>query len=176
MNIFVLLSRNLSRKSRTCRPEDAVPYPTDFRGRLIHNVDLCTGCGTCVYTCSPSAIKISDIQSNAANWRYTEDRCTFCGFCVQYCPTNALSFAQETPKPIAERSEHYIDHPLKLQPCKSCGKPVYVLPENSLEKLYGKPLPAEILETQGLCEDCRQQLTSKRFLNAMVVKGDREND
>ena len=176
MNILHILSQNFNHGSRTRRPEDAVPYPKEFRGRLLHNTSLCTACGTCVYACSPGAITIDTSEGNVANWDYTEDRCTFCGFCVQYCPTHALSFEQVSPKPINERVEHYLFHEIELQPCRQCGKPVQMIPLETLEQLYGHPLPAEIAETQGLCENCRQQLISKRFLNALVVKGDRKDD
>jgi formate hydrogenlyase subunit 6/NADH:ubiquinone oxidoreductase subunit I len=176
MNILSLLSYNFGHKSRTRRPDNAVPYPTGFRGKLLHNIELCTACGTCVYACSPGAIKISNEEANIANWDYTEDQCTFCGFCVQYCPTHALSFAQESPAPITQRIQHYLFHEIALQPCRMCGKPVQMIPEVTLEQLYGSPLPAEIVETLGLCEQCRQELISKRFLNAITVKGDRKND
>ena len=176
MNILGLLSHNFNHKSRTLEPANAVPYPSGFRGKLLHNIDLCTLCGTCVYSCSPSAIKISDVESEIANWDYTEDRCTFCGFCVQYCPTHALSFASESPQPITERVQHYQFHEIEQIPCRNCGKPAHAIPLATLEQLYGKPLPPEIAETVGLCEHCRQELTSKRFLKAVVVKGDRKDD
>jgi len=176
MKILSLLSYNFGHKSRTRRPDNAVPYPAGFRGKLLHNTDLCTACGTCVYACSPGAIKISDEDATITDWDYSEDRCTFCGFCVQYCPTHALSFAQESPVAITERVQHYLFHQVEMQPCHECGKSVHMIPEETLEQLYGKPLPAEIIETQGLCENCRQALISKRFLNTVIVKGDRKND
>jgi ferredoxin len=176
MNIFNLLSQNFGHGSRTRKPDDAVPYPSGFRGRLLHNIDLCTTCGTCVYSCSPGAITIDDDGSNIAEWDYQEDRCTFCGFCVQYCPTHALSFEKVSPEPINERVEHYQFHEIEYQPCRMCHKSARILPEASLEQIYGSPLPEEIEETIGLCENCRQKLTSKRFLKAFIVKGDRQDE
>jgi formate hydrogenlyase subunit 6/NADH:ubiquinone oxidoreductase subunit I len=176
MNILSVLSHNLGHGSRTRKPEDAVPYPNGFRGKLNHRVDLCTACGTCVYTCSPGAITIDDDEKFIVDWTYTEDRCTFCGFCVQYCPTHALSFEKVSPAPLTERVQHYLFHQIELQPCQNCGKPVHLMPEPLLEQMYGSPLPKEIVETQGLCEECRQQLISKRFLNTVVVKGDRHDE
>lgn len=176
MNIFDLLSQNLNHKSRTRRPADMVQFPADFRGRLLHDIELCTACGTCVYACSPSAISIANAESKIAEWTYQEDRCTFCGFCVQYCPTHALSFADESPQPITERVQHYTFHEIEQQPCRNCGKPAHAIPVMTLERLYGKPLPQEILEIQGLCENCRRELSSRRFLKAVVLKGDRQND
>ena len=176
MNILSVLSHNLGRRSRTRKPDDAVPYPNGFRGKLNHSVDLCTACGTCVYTCSPSAITIANDGKYILDWTYTEDRCTFCGFCVQYCPTHALSFEQESPSPLTERVQHYLFHAVELLPCLRCGKPVHKVPEATLMRIYGNPLPKEINEIQELCEECRQQLISKRFLDTVVVKGDRQNE
>lgn len=176
MKIINLLSHNLRNKSRTRQPADAVQFPAGFRGKLLHNTAQCTACGTCVYACSPGAIKITTDESGNAAWDYLEDRCTFCGFCVQYCPTQALCFEEENPTPITERAQHYVFHEIEAQPCCICGKPAHAIPEMTLEKLYGKPLPVDIEEIQGLCEQCRQELTSKRFLKAILVKGDRQND
>lgn len=175
MKILGVLSQNLKHGSRTRQPNDVVPYPQDFRGKLSHTLDLCTGCGTCAYTCSPGAIAINDEDENVVRWTYTEDRCTFCGFCVQYCPTHALSFEQESPAPLTERQQHYIFHDIVLPKCKACGRPVRVLPEMTLKKLYGSPLPQEIVEVKDLCEQCRQKLLSKRFLKTIVFTGDKND-
>lgn len=176
MNILNVLTKNFNHGSRTRKPGDSVPYPEGFRGVLVHKADQCTACGTCVYSCSPGAITIENEEPTLSNWNYTEDQCTFCGFCVQNCPTHALSFEKEAPAPIASRSQHYIFHTIELEPCPVCGKPVHRLPQATLEQLYGRPLPQEIVESENLCENCRQELVSKRFLNALVVKGDRKND
>ncbi len=175
MKILDVLSQNLRRGSRTRQPNDVVPYPEDFRGRLSHALELCTACGTCVYTCSPGAIKIDDADEKVVRWTYKEDRCTFCGFCVQYCPTQALSFEKESPAPLTERKQHYISHDIELPACKVCGRPVRVIPEMTLERLYGSPVPEEIIAAQGLCENCRQRSVSKRFLKTIVFTGDRHD-
>jgi formate hydrogenlyase subunit 6/NADH:ubiquinone oxidoreductase subunit I len=171
MNILHILSQNFGHGSRTRQPNDAVPYPSGFRGKLVHNVDLCTACGTCAYACSPSAITLDESDKAVVHWKYTEDRCTFCGFCIQYCPTQALSFVEESPSPLSERSQHYINHDVVLKPCPQCGEPVRVIPEMTLHQLYGDPLPKDIAESMSLCERCRQKLISKRFLSALVGKG-----
>lgn len=176
MNILNVLSKNFRQGSRTRKPADAVPYPKDFRGVLLHNVERCTACGTCVYACSPGAIQIDASDPEFSHWLYNEDQCTFCGFCAQYCPTKALSFQQVSPEPLADRKSHHRDHEIELKPCRNCGKPVHAVPEVTMRELYGDPLPFEIKETIGLCEHCRQELVVKRFLKTVVVKGEREDD
>jgi len=169
MNILNLLSQNLGQGSRTRTPDDAVPYPDGYRGRIKHAEDLCIACGACVYSCSPSAITIDDHGGQVVTWKYTEDRCTFCGFCVQYCPTKALSFDAVSPAPLTERSQHYLAHSITLGACRECGRPVRIIPDAILTHLYGDPLPVDIAEARGLCERCRQRETGSRFKNA--IKG-----
>jgi formate hydrogenlyase subunit 6/NADH:ubiquinone oxidoreductase subunit I len=174
MNIFNLLSQNLGQGSRTRLPEDAVPYPSGYRGRINHDLSICTACGTCVYACSPKAITIDESSADVSVWQYTEDRCTFCGFCVEYCPTQALSFDPVAPAPLTERPQHYLSHAIPLQPCRECGEPVRSIPEVILIRLYGDPLPEEIAAAQGLCERCRQRVVGDRFMR--VLAGKRGND
>ncbi|MEW5959896.1 MAG: 4Fe-4S dicluster domain-containing protein [Chloroflexota bacterium] len=170
MNILNLLSVNLGQGSRTRLPDDAVPYPAGYRGRLNHEAALCTACGTCVYTCSPGAITRDAGDPQVVVWNYAEDRCTFCGFCVEYCPTQALSFEPAAPAAITERAQHYLSHPIDFQPCPDCGQGVRPMPEATLIRLYGDPLPADIAASRGLCERCRQRATSRRFLAVLAGK------
>jgi hydrogenase-4 component H len=173
MNIFNVLSQNLGRGSRTRTPDNSVPYPTGYRGRIQHDLTLCTACGTCAYVCSPGAITTDDSDPEVVNWNYTEDRCTFCSFCVTYCPTQALSIEAASPSLLSERAEHYISHFIALQPCEKCGRPVRAIPDVTLIRLYGDPLPEEIAAARGLCEQCRQRVTGERFVTALVGRGRR---
>ncbi len=170
MNILNLLSQNLEHGSRTWKPDEPVPYPSGYRGRLSHAVALCTACGTCVYACSPGAITLDESAAQAPLWNYTEDRCTFCGFCVEYCPTQALSFDQVAPTPLTERAQHYLSHPVVLQPCRECGQPVRAIPDVILSRLYGDPLPEDILAARGLCERCRQRTIGQHFMQTLAGK------
>ncbi len=170
MNIFNLLSQNMKEGSRTLQPEDVVTYPDGYRGQLEHVAEKCIACNTCVYVCSPSAIKIDDAPGQDPVWHYTEDRCTFCGRCVEYCPTQALSFARVAPAPLNERPQHYLTHTIALQPCRECGRPVRAIPEVTLIRLYGDPLPQEIVAARDLCETCRQKAIGQRFVDTLAGK------
>lgn len=176
MKILGLLSHNLSHGSRTRRPDDPVPYPSGFRGTILHTPERCIACGICVYTCSPGAITIDNAEAKIVNWNYREDRCTFCGCCVQYCPTQALTFDDKAPLPLTERTQHYLSHEVILPSCRECGEPVRIISEMTLKQLYGNPLPEEIAEAKGLCEACRQKLVSKRFLKTIVFTGEKHDE
>jgi hydrogenase-4 component H len=171
MNILNLLSQNFGGGSRTRTPEDSVPYPNGYRGQITHTVELCTGCGTCVYVCSPGAISIRDDEGGqSVTWKYTEDQCTFCSFCVEHCPTQALGIKAESPAILSDRSQHYLIHSIALPLCKECGQPAKLMPEMALIHLYGDPLPEEIESARGLCENCRQRVTGQRFVTALAGK------
>ena len=55
------------------------------RIRPIRTEGLCTGCGSCVYYCKESAIKIRNGISVLS-----EDKCVQCGLCVKSCSFNLL--------------------------------------------------------------------------------------
>jgi MinD superfamily P-loop ATPase len=69
---------------------------TDFMGgsKAQINLDLCTGCGTCLPLC----------RFNAINERFEVDpiRCEGCGVCVDFCPAEAIEF------PVQRCGEWYI--------------------------------------------------------------------
>jgi len=59
---------------------------TDFMGgcKAVINLDLCTGCGTCIDLCRFGAIT-EPFQVDVL-------RCEGCGVCVDFCPANAIDF------------------------------------------------------------------------------------
>ena len=50
------------------------------------NVELCTGCGTCVDVCPVEAITIEKEKAVV-----DADSCVDCGTCVDECPVEAIS-------------------------------------------------------------------------------------
>lgn len=174
MDIFKILSRNFGAGSRTLAPDDVVDYPTGFRGVLRHQADLCTACGTCAYTCSPSAIVPDRSDKRFVVWRYFEDHCTFCGLCVDYCPTGALSFEAHAPEVVQDRTQHYISHTIEMETCPQCGRLFKPIPPVVLERLYTQPPAEEVVNMARICDECRRQATSLRFKQA--ISGEPHND
>ena len=50
------------------------------------DMELCTGCGTCIEVCPADAINIRDGKAQVS-----VDACVECGLCVNECPHEAIS-------------------------------------------------------------------------------------
>ncbi|MCB2178309.1 4Fe-4S dicluster domain-containing protein [bacterium] len=169
MNILNVLFSNFSKKARTRTPSDRVDYPKGFRGELHHVTELCVGCTTCHYVCSPGAIQFQKLDGKHINWEYQAMQCTFCGKCVEYCPTNALSFEQYAPANKLESvPEVLIAHTVEYKKCASCGEPVIPLPMDTLEALYWGNPGEDIHRLNQLCEKCRNRATVERMKASLL--------
>jgi len=162
MRILAILSRNSARGSRTRSPEAQVPYPAGFRGMITHEAARCTACRTCAYVCSPGAIAISETEGRFVEWAYFAGRCTYCGRCVEYCPTRCLGSEATMPPVAADQAAYRVTHLVPSQPCVHCGRPIFPLPLQTLRAMHGDPVPAAIVECQGLCERCRGKSAAER--------------
>jgi len=161
MSILAALLHNAGAPAETRRPDDPAPIPDGYRGSLQHDLTDCTGCTTCAYVCSPGAITFRDVGDGCVAWQYDAGRCTFCGRCAEFCPTRALGFSPE-PLPVSgDRWRHRLTHWLEPRACTRCGQPVRPLPESTLIRLYGAPVPADMAAQRGLCETCRNRLAGE---------------
>lgn len=161
MGILDVLLHNSSRGSRTRNLIDEVAYPTGFRGALEHQTDLCVGCTTCNYVCSPGAIQFVDSTSEGITWEYLSAQCTFCGKCVEYCPTKALHFEQLAP--ALTNTMPVIAHRVEYHACPQCGTLFAPLPVPTIERLCGGYAPDTMLQLMRLCEKCRNRATVQAF-------------
>lgn len=170
MNILNVLSNNFGKKPRTRQPDDVVPCPEGYRGTLKHDGTLCTGCQSCAYVCSPSAITFDKGDPTFIIWQYNAEQCSFCARCVQYCPTHALSIIPETPVVTGDRSKHHLADKVYYKPCERCGRPIIPIPAPTLAILYQDHLTQEIEELNRLCDKCRSRRTSERIKEAHTGK------
>lgn len=173
MGIFQILFHNSGQKIRTLTPADQTT-PEGYRGALVHDVSLCTGCGTCAYVCSPGAIHV-DKNEGEAVWRYEAVACTFCARCAEYCPTQAITLTRLAPKTaVGERESLLTRHVVEKKPCERCGQPFIPLPVPVLARLTGHQPGAEIEAADDLprlyrmCEKCRARVTSQRFKESLT--------
>ena len=170
MGILNIIPRNFGRKSRTRLPADAVPFPDGYRGTLQHDDSLCTGCQTCGYVCSPSAITFDTSDPASIVWLYFAEQCSFCGRCATFCPTDAISFLADSPIITGDRSMHRLADRIYYQPCAHCGRPIIPIPVPVLALLYGNRLPEEIATLNKLCEKCRSRKASEHIKDAQTGK------
>ena len=171
MGFLQIVTRNFEQGSRTRRPTDAVAYPEGFRGALVHQPELCTACETCVYVCSPRAIRFEP-QPDSVLWEFFAGQCTFCGRCVEYCPCAALSFQAQSPHLTDDPSQLRTAHRIMYQHCARCDRPIMPIHEQVLARVYGHAPAAELVAEQKLCEDCRRELTGARIKQALGGRAD----
>ena len=62
------------------------------------DLDLCTGCGICVNSCSMDVIRM-DKEARKAVIKYVED-CICCGYCELDCPEKAIFVSPEKFAPL----------------------------------------------------------------------------
>lgn len=70
-------------------PKAKVSLPEEFRGKHIHDPNICIGCGLCSRDCPSGAIEMVDVGMNKRPVFHL-DRCIFCYQCAESCPRNAI--------------------------------------------------------------------------------------
>lgn len=174
MAILKIVLRNFAHRSRTRRPADMPPFPTDFRGALSHDAELCTGCEVCSYVCSPGAIKLEGQDEKSTVWKYFEGQCSFCGQCALYCPAKAIRLEAKEPAVTQDPSQQHVEHKVNYKTCPRCGKPVRPLVEKVLNRIYHGELPENAIKEQLLCPDCRRKATVEKIRDSYLGKNEAE--
>ncbi len=97
---------HLFRKKATVQyPEEKIPLPARWRGRIILSRDpdggeRCVACYLCSAVCPVACISLQATE-DASGRRYPEwfrinfSRCIFCGFCEEACPTCAIQLVPD---------------------------------------------------------------------------------
>ncbi len=159
MNVGILriLAHNMRKGSRTRRPEETVPFPEGYRGILSHDPALCTGCATCVYVCSPSALRVREVKGEGMIWTYAGSHCSYCGQCAAFCPTGAIRLEASAPSVAIFSWSHDKRAVIPYLACPACGRPHIPLPPRIEDRVYGAELPEQTRDLPLLCEACRRK-------------------
>ena len=112
--------KNLFTKPATVAyPEKPAEFPERMRGHIEINAADCIGCGLCMRSCPPGAIRVD----RAANtWSISRFDCVQCGNCVNMCPKKCLSIVSGYTEPGAEKRTDTVEIPEKKVVVKPAGQ------------------------------------------------------
>lgn len=97
-SLFGELISSLFKKPVTIKyPLEREAAPQQFRGKLVWDLEKCTGCGLCVKDCPAEGLEliVLDRANKRFVMRYNADRCTFCDQCVVSCRAQALELSRD---------------------------------------------------------------------------------
>jgi NADH-quinone oxidoreductase subunit I len=103
--IWMILRHTLRRPVTVQYPEERIPLPPRFRGRIILSRDpdgkeRCVACYLCSVACPVDCIALQATEDEHGR-RYPEffrinfSRCILCGFCEEACPTDAIQLTPD---------------------------------------------------------------------------------
>ena len=77
-------------------------YPERMRGHVELVPADCIGCGLCMRSCPPGAIRV---DRPGKTWTINRFDCVQCGSCVNACPKKCLHMAVGYTEPCGEKKE-----------------------------------------------------------------------
>ncbi len=106
---YVVVLRHVFMRPHTLKyPYERLEFAERYRGRIVLNLDKCTGCGFCERICPNKAITLVQREFKGRKKRSPSldyGRCAFCGLCVDVCPFKALKTTQIVELSTCSREE-----------------------------------------------------------------------
>ena len=96
MNMLTMLLKSLLNRSVTVRFPARPAVSQNYRGRVLFDPALCSGCSMCAFRCTSRAITFRATKTEY-KWSSDAGQCTFCGRCAERCDSHALSMEQACP-------------------------------------------------------------------------------
>ena len=103
--IWMILRHTFRRSVTVQYPEERIPLPPRFRGRIILSRDpdgkeRCVACYLCAAACPVDCIALLATEDEngrryPAFFRINFSRCILCGFCEEACPTDAIQLTPD---------------------------------------------------------------------------------
>jgi len=101
----IVLRHTFRRKVTIQYPEEKIPLPPRFRGRIVLSRDpdgeeRCVACYLCAAACPVDCIALQAAEDDSgrrypAFFRINFSRCIVCGFCEEACPTCAIQLTPD---------------------------------------------------------------------------------
>lgn len=80
-------------------PFGPLELPSNFRGRVRIEPDLCRGCGACVRDCPAFGLELERDSRDEFRLIHYPDRCICCGQCEESCRFDAIYLTNEFVEP-----------------------------------------------------------------------------
>ncbi len=106
--------------------------PERYRGFLVNEVEICTGCLACARACPIDIIYI-DVEKDEETkertlTRYDIDlgKCMYCGLCLEPCPTGSIHFTPQfegSSGYLGDLYREFVDTPLPVYKNPKVPKP-----------------------------------------------------
>ena len=126
--------------------------------------ELCMLCGLCVRICRDviGAAAIGFVgrgmeRKVGTPFDLQSDACIGCGACAEICPTGAIKMEDRGNTRIL----HTWNTTVELTACPECGRFFSPKPTGFLKEMF-----PEIKDFLDVCPQCRQQITSRKWLSA----------
>ncbi|MDO4293826.1 MAG: 4Fe-4S dicluster domain-containing protein [Eubacteriales bacterium] len=113
--------KNLVSKPATVDyPAKPAEFPERMRGHIEISPWNCIGCGMCMRSCPPGAIRV---DRAADTWSIERFDCVQCGSCVNVCPKKCLSLVSGYTAPGEKKRLETVMIPAKKVPPRPAAKP-----------------------------------------------------
>ncbi|MGD8761446.1 MAG: 4Fe-4S dicluster domain-containing protein [Desulfobacteraceae bacterium] len=121
------------------------------------NVQLCTGCASCVQNCPTETLEAKD-KENLRIFSYAHFQCICCGSCVSVCPEGAAELQHEiNAKRFLQVFSRREIRSVELEACQRCG--AYFAPEPQMEQI-GLIFDSDCIKC---CPNCRKAKLGERL-------------
>ena len=92
-------------RSTVAYPHEPLSLPTQFRGKIVVDTDLCRGCGACARDCPADGLAVERLEQGGFRLLHYRDRCAHCGQCETSCRFGALRLVNAYTPPSFTRQE-----------------------------------------------------------------------
>jgi formate hydrogenlyase subunit 6/NADH:ubiquinone oxidoreductase subunit I len=100
-----ILDAVINRPDTVAYPFGALELPEGYRGAIVINPDLCTGCGLCVRDCPTGALKLEKKSRDEFKLIHYPARCAYCSQCESSCVRRAIRHSNALVRATADPQE-----------------------------------------------------------------------